>query len=66
MDQRCVTGFLPVAHLTLTLDAPDLKRSVYCTHFPDVLVSPTFSGIVFSNKLMFRKTKLSFSRFVYV
>ena len=50
MDQRCVTGFLPVAHVALTLNAPDLKRSVYCTHFPDVLVSPTFSGIVFSNK----------------
>lgn len=25
MDQRCVTGFLPVAHVTLTLDAPDLR-----------------------------------------
>ena len=37
MDQKCFTGFLPGAYFILTLCAPDLKRSVYRTHFPDFL-----------------------------
>lgn len=51
MDQRHITGFLSVVPFILTLHAPNLKRFVYCTHFPGLLTSLiNFSGIKFSNK----------------